>query len=663
MISSKRMTLALLMALVAATLLPANAWYEWPMPNGNRNSSGTLGPRNVWPTWFHHGFDIALHDNFYAPNDMTIEHIYRSGCSSFMDCSFDYGALDVIRFYHIDIPSYMNVGDWFQSGALVCHTNSACSADHLHFEVWDWEYDYSWSGYWSYSFHESRRRTVHPLYEFSRFNYDDYLNWEYDYSPKPTNPWPMENNKYYIEVEIRQPKGCLALNEIMVNVEGPNGEGTSQILEGANWIDFEDGFNVDKTDHSQPFIYNGVKIIPAAFNSPYNTKTITFRFYIAQGAPLPTTLSFTARTAEGTTKAWANNLQLAVCVECDPPPGAPLPPTTVTASTISDGVRITWDDSPTLPGDAERAYLVYRRRASGTEPIDARPIAVVKDRVIGQNQSYDDLISDPRTCPGESYKYSIATISPDGEGYNSHEVTKSVPFGSSGAYHQPFTYSIGAQGYEDLVGFWDYESASGWAVPAGINVYGYFMDSWQEANATYGYADSRGPLLASTVDRTNYNVTVAANVQWYSGLTPQNLYADNRLWIDLYDDSGSPMYSIWYKPTGTNDTYSDPNLPVFGIAKQFGTVHQVGIPNAEPTPGQKVNIRLVLNKLISAGGDSRITAYANLQDGEGQRELFSLVDEAFSRVARCGFYLETGYPGSAQHCDTRVDDVRVLVDE
>jgi hypothetical protein len=159
---------------------------------------------------------------------------------------------------------------------------------------------------------------------------------------------------------------------------------------------------------------DGVKIFGKTFSPcPNNvTKELVFRYYLCADAAIrPSEVNISLLNSSGQAIAPSTDWMFPqMCVGCAT--DGPLPPASLTATPIGNGIRLVWSPSPES-GDV-LYYNLYRRRA-GTDEMP-RSIAILPSPVL----FHDDLTTRPANdlVGGVTYLYSVASIGNPQEGCN-----------------------------------------------------------------------------------------------------------------------------------------------------------------------------------------------------------------------------------------------------
>ena len=112
-----------------------------------------------------------------------------------------------------------------------------------------------------------------------------------------------------------------------------------------------------------------------------------------------------------------NNVSFALCENCDPPEDAPDPPTLSSVSYQATGkVNLSWQRAGT--GEPADYFRIYRCFASET---------MTDNDVIGIETATSYLDEDPELISNYSYKYAVAGVNFEGEGYNSNLISITLP--------------------------------------------------------------------------------------------------------------------------------------------------------------------------------------------------------------------------------------------
>lgn len=195
-----------------------------------------------------------------------------------------------------------------------------------------------------------------------------------------------------------------------------------------NYIDYDFRINCgDITGTNSDVGHNceSVGIYPRRFNRTDNTHTVYFRWYINESFWDQKQIFNTLNNLYADITVMdldfnftrANNIGIATCIGCSPPDEAPSPPTSLTASYQATGkVNLSWQ-AP-LSGELADFYRIYRCLSS--ESMNDNDIVGIASLTEYLDEDYD-LVSN------ESYKYAVAGVNWAGEGYNSSEVSITLP--------------------------------------------------------------------------------------------------------------------------------------------------------------------------------------------------------------------------------------------
>ena len=111
-----------------------------------------------------------------------------------------------------------------------------------------------------------------------------------------------------------------------------------------------------------------------------------------------------------------NDLTAPTCIDCNPSPDAPSPPTLINCATVNgkSQIKLEWDSY----SNAEY-FRIYRCLENET---------MTNKDVVGITSYFNDnyyefIDKDPNLIPGRNYKYSVAGVNYNGEGYNSNELS------------------------------------------------------------------------------------------------------------------------------------------------------------------------------------------------------------------------------------------------
>jgi hypothetical protein len=115
--------------------------------------------------------------------------------------------------------------------------------------------------------------------------------------------------------------------------------------------------------------------------------------------------------------ARANNISFATCIDCYPPDEAPDAPTLSSVSYQDTGkVNLIWQSAQT--GEPADFFRIYRCFASES---------MTDNDAIGIAAATSYLDDDPDLISNYSYKYAVAGVNLEGEGYNSNEISITLP--------------------------------------------------------------------------------------------------------------------------------------------------------------------------------------------------------------------------------------------
>lgn len=195
-----------------------------------------------------------------------------------------------------------------------------------------------------------------------------------------------------------------------------------------NYVDYDFRINcgdLTGTDSDVGHNCDPVGIYPRRFSRADNYHTVYFRWYINESfwnqkqifsslnnlyADITVLdLAFNITTA--------NNIDIATCIGCSPPDEAPLSPTLLTANYQAAGkVSLAWQASAS--GEPANFYRIYRCLASQN---------MADNDIIGITTLSEYLDDDYNLVSNESYKYAVAGVNWAGEGYNSNELSITLP--------------------------------------------------------------------------------------------------------------------------------------------------------------------------------------------------------------------------------------------
>ncbi|MBW6534860.1 MAG: peptidoglycan DD-metalloendopeptidase family protein [Mariniphaga sp.] len=195
-----------------------------------------------------------------------------------------------------------------------------------------------------------------------------------------------------------------------------------------NYVDYDFRINCgDITGNNSDVGHNcePVGIYPKRFSRTDDYHTVYFRWYINESFwnqkqifsslnDLYVDITVLDLAFNITT---ANNIDIVTCIGCSPPDEAPLPPSLLSVNYQPTGkVNLTWQASAS--GESAEFYRIYRCLAGDN---------MSDNDLIGITTLTEYLDDDNDLVSNESYKYAVAGVNWAGEGYNSNELSITLP--------------------------------------------------------------------------------------------------------------------------------------------------------------------------------------------------------------------------------------------
>lgn len=181
--------------------------------------------------------------------------------------------------------------------------------------------------------------------------------------------------------------------------------------------------DITGTDSDVGHNCGSVGIYPRGFSRTDNYHTVYFRWYINESFWDENNISVYDVYADiyaldaAYNFANQNNIGIYTCMDCSPPDEAPLAPTLQSVTYQATGkVYLTWQ--PASGGESADFYRIYRCLSSET---------MTDYDVIGITTATNYLDDNSDLISNYSYKYAVAGVNWAGEGYNSNELSITLP--------------------------------------------------------------------------------------------------------------------------------------------------------------------------------------------------------------------------------------------